>query len=537
VHPHDVTRWTVRTPFILFCSENHHHILSQGGDLVPPHSPHIIMMTTHDDHDARRRFLDEEEPGANAPVWQTVLVAVTLAIMFLFMLKDWVGPDWVMITGLAIFMVAEIVDAKEGLQGFANEGILTVMALFVVAEGVSRTGCLDYYMGLILGKPKTTAGAQLRLTLPIATLSAFLNNTPIVAVGIPLTLRWAKSIQVPPQQLLIPLSYATILGGTCTLVGTSTNIVVNGKLKEDYPNEEAGNIGLLDLGVYGVPNALIGITYMLACAPFLLPFGAITSSAQVEDLLLGARVTPWSPSAGRTVKRSGLSDAGGIYLVNVKRGATGNVHHAVSRDFVLSVGDELYFTGRVEDFSVFCDKHGLEIITADNRIDHSYQDEVDKHHHHPHGEIGVSKEATFSTEETDRLRVINRLSDQIAGREAYENESRATRIIITADAFHSDGAVLVGVDTVDRAGLLMDISKTLFNQGLQLRHSEAKVVDDRSLSIWRCTTNDKSHPDLEEMWAMLHTLFKSSDQALVSKRSGIQVVRAVVTKNYTNRRL
>jgi Citrate transporter len=152
-------------------------------------------------------------------------------------------------------------------------------------------------MGKLLGKPKMIAGAQIRLMVPIATISAFFNNTPIVAVGIPLVLRWGKMNGIPRQQLLMPLSYATILGGTCTLVGTSTNLVVNGLLKEDYPDERAGQIGLFDLAIYGVPNALFRLAYMLFAAPFLLPYGrrdAGSSGLDASDLLLGARVLPWT---------------------------------------------------------------------------------------------------------------------------------------------------------------------------------------------------------------------------------------------------
>jgi Na+/H+ antiporter NhaD/arsenite permease-like protein len=261
--------------------------------------------------------------------------------MFVFMLTDRIGPDWMMVACLTLFILCEIVTIKEGLQSFANEGILTVMVLFVVAEGVKRTGALDFYMGLIMGKPKTVAGAQIRLMVPIAILSAFLNNTPIVAVMIPPTLCWAKNIGVQPQELLIPLPYATILGGTCTLMGTSTNLVVSGLLDKDYPDSESANIGLFDMAIYGVPDALIGLAYMLIFAPFLLPQGGTTTGADVDDLLLGARVTPWSPAANRTVMRSGLGNSGGIYLVNVRRAATGKIHRGVSKDFVILVGDEL----------------------------------------------------------------------------------------------------------------------------------------------------------------------------------------------------
>ena len=104
------------------------------------------------------RRLDDDAPPPL--VWETVVVAVTLVLMLLFMSFDNIRPDWVMVTGLVIFMVTEIVTVKEGLAGFSNEGIMTVMSLFIVAEGISRTGALDYYMGKLLGTPKTIAGAS-----------------------------------------------------------------------------------------------------------------------------------------------------------------------------------------------------------------------------------------------------------------------------------------------------------------------------------------------------------------------------------------
>jgi di/tricarboxylate transporter len=464
-----------------------------------------------------RRRLEEED----APVWQTVVVSVSLFFMFLFMMMDWIGPDWVMAAGLTLFMVCEIVTIREGLQGFSNEGILTVMSLFVVADGISRTGMLDHYLQIIMGKPKTVAGAQIRLMIPIATLSAFLNNTPIVAVMIPLTLRWARTIGVPVTQLLIPLSYATILGGTCTLVGTSTNIVLQGLLQEDYPDEPAGNIGLFDVGVYGVPNAMIGIAYMLIFAPFLLPDGGGTTSAELQDLLLGARVTAWSPAAGRTVKRSGLGDSGGIYLVNVRRGATGNLHHAVSDDFVISVGDELFFTGVVEEFAAFCDKNGLEIIT--NNSEPSKYDEAIS----IKADVGTTKETTLALDEHELLQIVNRIVDQIHDKAHYDLVSTETRIILATEAFNDDKLLLVGIDTLDRPGLLMDISKNLLQNGLQLRHSEARVIADRSLSVWRCQGIKNEIPDVGDLWSSLSALLQTP------KATGKQLIRAVVTKTST----
>ena len=117
-----------------------------------------------------------------------------------------------MIVALTLLMASKIISIQEGLAGFANEGLLTVLVLFVVAAGISHTGALDWYMGKLLGRPNNTASEQLRLMLPIAVISAFLNNTPVVAVMIPIVQRWGKNVGVSPQQLLIPLSFASILG-------------------------------------------------------------------------------------------------------------------------------------------------------------------------------------------------------------------------------------------------------------------------------------------------------------------------------------
>lgn len=119
---------------------------------------------------------------------------------------------------------------------------------------------------------------------------------------------------MPVGQLLVPLSFASILGGTCTLIGTSTNLVVYGLLEDTYPG--VYDIGLFSLGQYGVPIAFVGMTYILVFSPFTLPGGVRNEERALPvddgDILLGALMTQWSPAAGRTVKRSGLRDTGGV---------------------------------------------------------------------------------------------------------------------------------------------------------------------------------------------------------------------------------
>ena len=557
----------------------------------------------------RSRFLqsDEEEDKEDAPTWQVVYTCIVLVVMFGALITDKFGADSIMLTALTAFLAAEVITLQEGLEGFANQGLLTVLVLFVVAQGISKTGALDWYMGKLLGQQPgpSAASAQLRLMVPVAVVSAFLNNTPLVVVMIPIVLRWARQIRVSVQQLLVPLSFASLLGGVCTLIGTSTNLVVVGLLEDRYPNDPELNIGLFDLGEFGVPVAMAGIAYILLLSPFLLPggksgggssnkHGVPVDNTAMDDLLLGARLTPWSPAAGRTIQRSGLRDTGGIYLVSVHRAATGNVHRAVSNDFVLNTGDILYFTGLVESFGTFCEEHGLEVVTnevesaaaadttseveveqngaacssisggtsnmaeAEDRVPKllsvkeagllvTVEEDLYLDSAGVPVEVGATKESLLHADELERTRSINRITDLIRGVQPSPAEEAtpqkkpaagcgkpssqclagaATKIVVTIDK----DLLVVGINTHDRAGLLLDIAKGLLRFNLQLRHTEAAVVLERSLSIWRCRLAGGTElPDIEEVWSVLNALL-SNEGVEALKQRGLRVIRARVLK-------
>ncbi|GMI01604.1 hypothetical protein TrVE_jg9815 [Triparma verrucosa] len=312
-------------------------------------------------------------------VWMTLC----LVLLFGMLVSDKIGADLTMMFVLTLLMLPRILTVPEAIAGFSNEGLLTVVVLFVVAGGISQTGGLDWYMAKILGRPKTLAGAQFKLMVPIAFVSAFLNNTPVVMVMIPIVQRWAKTIKQPSSQLLIPLSFASILGGTCTLIGTSTNLVVAGLLSQynfcdpatAYCNTDQ-TIGLFDLGLYGVPIAMVGIGYILLLSPFLLPYpdqgsGAAEAMTQIDDddLLVSARITKWSPAGGKTVKDSGMRGLPGLFLVSVQKKESGMTYRAVGPNMRLDAGDILSFTGVVETLGQICEEHGLEPITNENDLD------------------------------------------------------------------------------------------------------------------------------------------------------------------------
>ena len=209
---------------------------------------------------------------------------------------------------------------------------------------------------------------------------------------IPIVQRWAENISIPKEQVMIPLSFASILGGTCTLIGTSTNLVVLGMLQQwkgaDGLSTQTYDMGLFDLGLYGIPCALTGMTYILLASRVLLPKGKSASEASLrrrgdsssgdgggggtEDLIVGARLQPWSAAVGKTVGASGLRGLPGLYLVSVKRDET--LVRAVGPEFVLNQGDVLYFTGMVENLGTVCGEHGLEAMTAEHDEDTSDED-------------------------------------------------------------------------------------------------------------------------------------------------------------------
>lgn len=138
------------------------------------------------------------------------------------------SPDIILLGGLALLLAAGILTPEEAFSGVSNPGIITVAVLFGVAAALRETGVISLVVRYVLGRPKSLASAKIRIMMPVAVISAFLNNTPVVATLMPAVDDWAKQNRLPVSKLLIPLSYAAILGGMCTLIGTSTNLIVNG---------------------------------------------------------------------------------------------------------------------------------------------------------------------------------------------------------------------------------------------------------------------------------------------------------------------
>lgn len=256
-----------------------------------------------------------------------------------------VAPDVLFLGALTILFVSNRIDTADALSGFSNPGMITVGALYIVVCGIRETGGIAWLVQNGLGRPKNSFQARLRLMLPVTTLSAFLNNTPVVGMFIPAVIDWAKHNHLSVSKLLIPLSYASILGGTCTLIGTSTNLIVNGLMISETG---ASPFHVFSIAWVGVPSALIGMTYMLLFSDWLLPdrrpsIGAMQDPREytVEMLVEAA-----SPLVGRSIENAGLRNLSGLFLMEIER--AGHLIPAVGPQEQLEANDRLVFVGIVD---------------------------------------------------------------------------------------------------------------------------------------------------------------------------------------------
>jgi di/tricarboxylate transporter len=267
--------------------------------------------------------------------------------------------DAILLGGVALLTLLDIITAKEALAGMSNEGMATVAVLFVVARALAQTGVVGWVSNSLLGRPKNTAVAQFRLMLPVAAMSTMLNNTPVVAMMVPAVTEWAKRNNLNVSQLMIPLSYAAIVGGTCTLVGSSTNLVINGMLTAHNPDV---GLGMFDLAWVGIPCVLVVIVFTIGFSRWLLPHRGEKDRQVFGDArqyIVEMEIEADSPLAGKSIEEAGLRQLPGMYLVEIDRG--GHLMSAVSPEEILLAEDHLIFAGDVRSVVDLKNIHGLKV--------------------------------------------------------------------------------------------------------------------------------------------------------------------------------
>ncbi|MGV3605034.1 MAG: SLC13 family permease [Planctomycetaceae bacterium] len=288
-------------------------------------------------------------------------LAVVIGVLLILTFSN-LATDLVLIGSVVILLITNILTPAEAFKGMSNEGMLTVAVLYVVSAAVRETGGVDWIALKMFGRPKSQLGAITRLMFPTMTLSAFLNNTPLVAMLIPAVNDFSKRQKIPASKLMIPLSYAAILGGTCTLIGTSTNMVVDGLVKK---TEGLPPLHMFDISWVGIPAAIIGGLFMVFAAHYLLPDRSAGVSRQDDprEYTVEMQVETDSPLVGQTIEHAGLRHLPSLYLAEIDR--DGVAIPAVSPQEVLQGGDRLLFVGAVESVVELQRIRGLVPATDD----------------------------------------------------------------------------------------------------------------------------------------------------------------------------
>src|SRR5690554_2655923 len=276
--------------------------------------------------------------------WFSLGLALTALLL---MSSGRFAPHMVMMAALVVLSASGIISADQALAGFSNSGLITVVAMFVVAAGIHHSGGVDLLVNHLLRSPKSVRSAQARIALPVALLSGFLNNTPVVATMIPAVHAWSRKIGIPASKLMIPLSYSAILGGTLTLIGTSTNLVVNGQYQQ--LTGEAG-LSLFSITAVALPVVLVGLAFIWLVFPRLLPDRSEKRAfANLREFNLEVAVAPGGPLVGQSVEQAGLRSLDRVYLVEIER--KGNSVTDVPSEERLRGGDRLVFAGDTEAIS------------------------------------------------------------------------------------------------------------------------------------------------------------------------------------------
>jgi di/tricarboxylate transporter len=291
-----------------------------------------------------------------------LLVVVVLAAMIAGLLSRRVSPTVAVISALLSLYLLNVIDASSAFAGFSNPAPVTIAALYVVAAGIDRTAALVPTIGRVLGRGSLRA-ANRRSVLASAGLSAFMANTPVVAMLLSPVRTWARNRRIPESKLLMPISYATIIGGNLTLVGTSTTLIASGLLLESGYEP----LSFWEPARLGLPFAVLALAVLVATAPLLTPHRGADDGNRADPIrpyVVALTVDGGGPLDGVTVADGGLRALPSMYLVGVEH--DGDTTAPVSPQTVLRGGDVLNFAGRRDDVVDIDHRQGLTLKEAEH---------------------------------------------------------------------------------------------------------------------------------------------------------------------------
>ena len=296
--------------------------------------------------------------GFGIDAWITI---ITVLGMFSVLLFTKLRSDVVFLGAIGILYVTGVLDAKEAFSGFSGTSVITVGVLFVVVAGLTYTGVLQWIVKNLLGQPNTYSKAVTRLMLPVAVLSSFLSNTTVVALFVNIVKMWSKKLGISPSKLLIPLSYASGMGGVCTLIGTPPNLIISGIYEEK--TGEAMNI--LTTTIPGLFCLAVGILSVIAMRK-LLPDRKVPESAfeSTGEYTVEVLVPSDNPYIGKTLGEAGLFHIKGGSLIEMYH--FDNMPTPISEDDPIMRGDHLVYAGQIDELIEVAESH--QLVAADHHI-------------------------------------------------------------------------------------------------------------------------------------------------------------------------
>jgi len=275
--------------------------------------------------------------------WQAWLTLGVIGVIFAALIATEASTDVVLVGAITVLMVAGVLTPKEAFAGLSNEGIVTIAVLYVVVAGLEATGGNTIITEKFLRRPKSVTGALAKMMFPVTFVSAFMNNTPVVAMFLPAVNDWAKQNRIAVSKLMIPLSYAAVLSGTVTMISTATNLLVNGMLL----NAKGHSMHMFELTWVGLPITIAGVLFVVAFNRWLLPDRrpAIDQFGDTREYSVEMTVDPAGQLVGKTVEDAGLRQLPNTFLAEIER--EGEIMPAVRPDVKLHGDDRLVFVGVV----------------------------------------------------------------------------------------------------------------------------------------------------------------------------------------------
>ena len=251
--------------------------------------------------------------GLTGYAWVAI---VTMLGIFALLIFTKVPTDFAFLGGLAVLLLTGTIDLKAALSGFSSTSVLTVAFMFVVVAGLTQTGVLHWITRRCLGTPKSYPGALLRLMAPVSAASAVLSNTTVAAMFIQVVMIWSKKLRLKPSKLLIPLSYASVFGGLCTIIGTPPNLIVSGL----YADQTGHSFGFFEVGKLGVICLIAGYLLLLLMRRFLPERTQSEEQfADTKEFTVELLVPSDCPYVGQTVEEAGLGQVNGGHIIEILR--------------------------------------------------------------------------------------------------------------------------------------------------------------------------------------------------------------------------